>query len=87
MTAAAPLSPCLTLRYPCIVLPKYVHAGEAESEEDEWEEGSASELTEASLRRLEATPEFRALLKVGVAFAILISLPVLLDCLPACMNE
>ncbi|PSC73044.1 NADPH:quinone reductase isoform A [Micractinium conductrix] len=37
--------------------------GEAESEEDEWEGGGESELTQACLRRLQQSPEFKAYLQ------------------------
>lgn len=39
-------------------------AGEAESEEDEWE-GGESELTQAALRQLQQSPQFQGYLRVG----------------------
>lgn len=48
------------------VLPCALPAGEAESEEDEWE-GGESELTCAALRQLQQSPQFQGYLRVGWA--------------------
>lgn len=60
------LLPCLSAHAPavCAAVPAAA-AGEAESEEEEWSEGRASEVTEDALRHLSQTPEFHAFLKVS----------------------